>query len=148
MSQIQIVKTEEQQAPNNNFTKLPNSILNSKETAIKPVENQELSSPQVNLIHIREKRVYKQFLKELKGKRAINGVIMADILGVSRQTIYKWLTTPKAVSILQDNITNITNKIIDDPDWKASAYILDKLYDNSKEEQKKGDLKQMIVINV
>lgn len=121
-------KTATHEAPINNYTKLPNSLLKVKENTIKPVENQDKSSPLINFNHIRSKRIYKKFLKLIKGKRALNGVILADILGITRQTVYKWLDTPSAVEVLENNISELTNKIHSSKDWKASAYLLDKLY--------------------
>lgn len=144
-------KPKVEEAPNNNISTLEEKPLNIDNNINKSLENQnktdEITSPQVNVNYIRQKRIYKRFLKLIKGKNVVNGVIMADILGITRQTVYSWLDTPKAIQILQDNINTLTSKIQDNKDWKASAYLLDKLYDNKEKEEHKQDLKQLIIIN-
>ena len=120
-------KTKTEEAPKT-YTKLPILMLKEKEIIKKQEKNLDLSNPKLVLKDIHKRRVYKQFLKLIKGKKAISGVLLADILGVSRQTIYKWLDTPLAMSIISDNILYQVSKIQDSKDWKSSAYLIDKLY--------------------
>lgn len=92
-------------------------IMNNKPPTI-------LVTPNDTFITKRPK-IYKQFLRLIKRKKALTGIVMADILGVSRQTIGKWLDTPQARDIIAENIDYHFNKISNSNDWKAHAYIID-----------------------
>ena len=140
-------KTIQPQAILVNATPLKENITEVTKTVTNQLQTNDKSNEITNQDNIHNKRVYKKFLKQIKGKRAINGVILADILGVARQTIYKWLDTPSAMEILQQNINEYTTKIGNSKDWKASAYLLDKLYNNKDKEAQQINLTNLIQVN-
>lgn len=77
--------------------------------------------------HIKLKIQYNAFLKALKRQDFTTAYMMAKALNVSQQTISLWLRTPKAIKIMQQDINYYIQKIRAAKDWKAQAYLLDKI---------------------
>lgn len=119
-------KTESHEAPNKNYTPLQENIINSNKTILKPIQNQDISSPQFNKPNTSRPKIYKQFIKLIKRNKGLTAVSMADILGISRQTVSKWLDTPQARTVISNNIEYHYNQISNSRDWKAHAYIIDR----------------------
>lgn len=99
------------------------------------------------LQRIVKKKQYRAFVKLVKEGKFTTAMVSAKILGVSRPTIAEWLKTPKVSKAMQYDINNYVGKIQQSKDWKAQAYLLDKLEGNKEEQETKQELKQLIVIN-
>lgn len=99
-----------------------NDVLNNPVGAIDYKEDQ-LYTP----THIKKKVEYNAFLRALKKNDFTTAYMMAKALRVSPETIAQWLRTPKAVKIMQTDIQFYVEKIKASKDWKASAYLLDKV---------------------
>lgn len=111
------------------------------------INNSIQSNETRNLSFIRLKRQYKAFIRIVKEGKFTSAVVSARVLGVSRQTIADWLQTPKVINAMDEEVESYISKIKQAKDWKASAYLLDKLdYDKGKESNI-TDLSQLIVIN-
>jgi len=95
----------------------------------------------------RKKNEYKHFLKLIKQGKTITAGILAQTLGVSRQTIIEWYKTPKAIQSLAQDIDNNIEVIKESKDWRARAYLIDKVSVPLDNNETKSDLKQLIVIN-
>ena len=99
------------------------------------------------LQRIVKKRQYKAFMKLVKDGKYTSAMISARLLGVTRQTIMSWIATPKVQKIMNEEVDNYVSKIQSSKDWKAQAYLLDKLEGTKEEQETKQELKQLIVIN-
>ncbi|OGK19008.1 hypothetical protein A3D80_03520 [Candidatus Roizmanbacteria bacterium RIFCSPHIGHO2_02_FULL_40_13b] len=99
------------------------------------------------LAFIRLKREYKAFTSLVKDGKFTTAMISARILGVSRATIAEWLKTPRIQQAMDEEVDNYISKIKEVKDWKASAYLLDKLDNDKGKESGITDLSQLIVIN-
>ena len=119
-------KSVNKEAPIKNYTELPKSIINSSESTIKPADNSKIMEPPSVIYNIRKDNTYKDFLKLLKQNKGITAIVTAEILGVHRDTIRRWLDTPQARRIISDNISARVNVIESSKDWKAHAYLIDK----------------------
>ena len=78
-------------------------------------------------------RQYKKFIKLIKENKFTNAVITAKILGVNRITIMRWLQTPMIQNALSNELDDRINAIKDSPDWKAHAYLIDKISDDKSD---------------
>lgn len=88
-----------------------------------------------NPAYIKKKIAYNAFLKALKRNNFTTAYMLSKALGVDPQTINLWSRTPKAIKIMQEDIDKYVNKIASAKDWKASAYLLDKIT-NSEDKDK------------
>lgn len=77
--------------------------------------------------YIQKKVQYNSFLKALKKNDFTTAYMLAKALRISPDTIQNWLKTPKAIKIMQNDINEYVNKIRVAKDWKAQAYLLDKV---------------------
>ena len=119
----------------------PNYLLKEDEKSILP---RGIKPP----TYIRHKWKYIKFKRLVKKGSYTSARLMAKILQVDKDTIYKWLMTKPIQEALASEINNFTSKIGKSKDWKAQAYLLDKIIDDDKDrEESKQDLKQLIVIN-
>ncbi len=119
------LKTMTNQAPIKTNKKPTEKIKELTKTNEKPQEVQDISSPQLNNFNCTKKAVYRNFLKLLKQHKAISAIGYADVLGVTRQTISKWLDSPLASRILSEDLDYHFSLISDAKDWKAHAYLID-----------------------
>lgn len=88
-----------------------------------------------NPAYIKKKIAYNAFLKALKRNNFTTGYMLSKALGVDPQTINLWCRTPKAIKIMQEDIDKYVNKISSAKDWKASAYLLDKITNTGEEDK-------------
>ena len=77
--------------------------------------------------HIKKKIEYNAVLRALKKKDFTTAYMLAKTLRVSPEQVNKWLRTPKAIKIMQEDVNYYVTKIKKSKDWKASAYLLDKV---------------------
>lgn len=106
-------------------------------------------NPQDNkMILIRKKREYKAFMKLIKQGKYTSAQITSKVLGVDRSTILEWLHTPKVLEVMNNEINEYVGKISSSKDWKAQAYLLDKVIDNDKQSEHTTTLNSLIQINV
>ena len=111
---------------------------------ITTVENKNLQAPQF----VKKKWTLLKFKRMILKGNFTSARLTAKILGVDKRTIEQWLHLPVIQSALASEINNFTSKIGKSKDWKAQAYLLDKIIDDDKDrEESKQDLKQLIVIN-
>jgi len=108
-----------------NYTNITELITNDNESVVKLVKSEEVSNAIINKPIIRKKRPYRQFLRLIKRRKAITAIVMADILGVNRQTVSEWLQTPQAQMILNEQVDYHIDKISEAKDWKAHAHLID-----------------------
>ena len=80
-----------------------------------------------NKIVVKKKRIYRHFLKLIKQNKVYTSVLLADILGINRATVSDWFGTSQAQEILSKNINESVSKIKSSKDWKAAAYLIDKV---------------------
>jgi hypothetical protein len=66
-------------------------------------------------------------LRALKKKDFTTAYMLSKALKVSPEQMTKWLRTPKAIKIMQEDVGFYVEKIKKSKDWKASAYLLDKI---------------------
>ncbi len=134
------------------------NIENNPQEIEKNIEKVENNSQLVNensnniinqtpLVIIRKKKEYKRFIKLVKEGKYTTAIISARLLQVDKTTILQWLKTPLVIKAMDYEVNNYVEKIQSSKDWKAHAYLLDKLEANKEEESKQKDLQQLIVIN-
>lgn len=127
----------------------PKEIIKAPETPA--IETKKENTIVVNGIEkeifIRKKRQYRAFIKMVKQGKVTSALVAARILGVSHLTIREWLQTKKVMEAMENDVASYVEKIQVSKDWKAQAYLLDKLQGSKEEEEKQQDLKQLIVIN-
>lgn len=93
-----------------------------------------------------KKKEYRRFIKLIKEGKYTTAIMTAKILGVTRQTISVWLQTPRAIQAMNEEVNQYVAKIKSSNDWKASAYLLDRITPEDEHETKGIDLHQLIVI--
>jgi len=123
------------------------TIIKPQETITKlnPITNNEQQGKE--LTFNRKKKEYKSFIKLIKQGKTIPATILAQTLGVNRSTIIEWYKTPQALKSLSEDINYHVENIKKSKDWRASAYLLDKIGNNPEDQKSPHDLKQLIVIN-
>ena len=90
---------------------------------------------------------YRKFIKILQSQGYTTARLMAKTLEVNDHTILKWLKTSKAQLALENDINSYVKTIQSSKDWKAHAYLLDKVTNKEHKDSPVSDLKQLIVIN-
>ena len=86
----------------------------------------------IDLAYIKKKKEYRAFIKLVKTGKITSAVMVAKALRVNPKTIGEWMNTPKIRAILNSEINSYVSSIASTPDWKAKAYLLDKLTDNKE----------------
>jgi hypothetical protein len=119
-----------------NYTLLPLKPKNITESskimsAISPNSNEIIDTGKP-LAFLRKKREYRQFLKLIKSKKTIPATILAQTLGVNIITIREWLNTPRALEVLASDINYHLNYISKSKDWKAHAWVIDRISPQDK----------------
>ena len=122
------------------LTKVKESVSNGNELTTNKLDN---NLPQ----RINKTKEYKTFIKLIKKDKFTTAMYTAKLLGVTRQTIATWLRTPSVIKAMNSTIEEYIEDIEQSKDWKAKAYLMDKLEGNKEEQNSKQELKQLIVIN-
>jgi len=131
------------------------NILEPKQVITNDKENQKIvlnNYKKINKIYnddltgMKKKKEFKRFIKLIKAGKFTSAVVTADILGVSRQTISLWLSHPIAQKAMNEEVEQYINKIKGSRDWKASAYLLDKITAKDLNKTNDIDLSNLIVI--
>ena len=76
---------------------------------------------------IRKKRAYKIFLRLIKENKYTSAYATAKMLHIQPLTIAKWLQTKQAIEAMNSKVSEYVAKIEASPDWKAQAYLFDKI---------------------
>lgn len=101
----------------------------------------------IQLQRIVKKRQYRACIKLIKEGKFTSARAVSRILNVDWKTVNNWIKTPKALKSVEEEVNTYISKIQSSNDWKAQAYLLDKLEGNRDEEVQGQTLQQMIVIN-
>ena len=97
--------------------------------------------------HIRKKRQYKAFMKLIKEKKYTTALLTSRHLGVDRSTIQAWLDTKVVRAVMESEYNDYIDKIQVSKDWKAQAYLLDKLEDRDNLKDTTVTLTNLIQVN-
>lgn len=136
------VKNKEQKTPQELVKTDKNSESLITETA------QKLNITNKDIPDIKRKRQFKDFYKLAKSHKVTTAVLMAKSIGVTRQTIAKWMEHKLIRKEMSEAIDSSLSLIKSSKDWKAHAYIIDKITaSEDKDNLPTTDLKQLIVIN-
>lgn len=127
--------------------KVKESDIKENEKSNSIVGNSHTEEKGIELQRIIKKKQYRAFNRLVKEGKYTSAVMSAKILGVDKNTIMSWLKTPKIIKAMEHDVNNYVSKIQSSKDWKAQAYLLDKLEGNKEEQETKQELKQLIVIN-
>jgi hypothetical protein len=76
---------------------------------------------------IYKKSKYTKLIKLIKLGNFVSVRITAQAIGISPQTMQEWLKTPSIIEAIREEIDCYVNKIRTNTDWKAQAYLLDKI---------------------
>lgn len=100
----------------------------------------------VHLAYVRKKREYRIFIKMIKAGKISKAIATAKMIGVSYNTVREWLKTPAAIRASEDSIDKYIQIIESSKDWKAAAYLLDKITGDS-EKVPAGPTQNVLIIN-
>jgi len=103
--------------------------------------------PEDKSILIRKKREYKAFMKLIKQGKYTSAYMTSKLLGVDKGTIQSWLHTPKVLEVMNTEIDSYVSRINVSKDWKAQAYLLDKLEDKDSTKDSTVNINNMIQVN-
>ena len=141
----------DQKAPINNVlqAKQEGKIVNNGENTVVTAPSLVNESPQDKMLLIRNKRAYNSFKSMVKRGKFTNAVISSKLLGVTRQTIVSWLNTKPIIEAMNEDVNKYISTIASSKDWKAQAYLLDKVIDNDKNtSEHTTTLNNLIQINI
>jgi len=129
----------------------PKTTLEATQNLEKPNEivnnNQEELNPIVPTKVIRLKKQYRDFMKLIKANKFVTAIQSARIIGVDQRTISNWLETPKALKLMNDTSDKYIKDIEQAKDWKAKAYLLDKIEGTTKDKEATVNLTNLIQVN-
>ena len=97
--------------------------------------------------YVRKKWTLIKFKRMITKGGFVSARLTAKTLGVDKRTIEGWLQLPVIQKALASDINEYTKNIRKSKDWKAQAYLLDKVIDQDDTKGSTTDLKQLIVIN-
>lgn len=143
----QVIKNPPLQAQEG--TIIPNKVGNSQQNtsnitpSLNPITNTEDKE-----IIIRKKAQYRAFMKLIKARKYTSAILSSRVLGVDRSTIQSWLQTRKVQELLANTYDSYINDIEKAKDWKAKAYLLDKLEDKDNTKDTPIQLNNLIQINI
>ena len=98
-------------------------------------------------IQIRKKAQFRSFMKLIKDKKYTSAILTSRILGVDKNTITSWLEHKQVRELMAQTYNSYIDDIAVSKDWKAKAYLLDKLEGQDKTEQQSVNLTNLIQIN-
>jgi hypothetical protein len=119
--------------------------LQENDTELSAVDNATITPKQPK--YIKKKKEYRTFIRLIKANKFTTAILTAKTLGVERNTINQWLSTKPCVLAMNETISKYISDIEVSKDWKAKAYLIDKIIPDDKKEENTVDLKQLIVIN-
>ena len=96
---------------------------------------------------IRKKWTFQKFKRLIKKGSYTSARLAAKALGVDRRTILDWENRPEILNLLQQDVHEFTSKIRKNKDWKAQAYLLDKITDTEDKEDKTVNISNLIQVN-
>jgi len=96
---------------------------------IEEKEEKMLSTPINEPKFIRKKKEFRIFKKLIKDGKFTTAYITAKALKLDYTTVAGWLNIPSIRKQLNKEVDQYVNKISVNKDWKASAYLLDKITD-------------------
>lgn len=108
----------------------PKEVTMQRIETIKPASLVKNNDDADRDIIIRKKRAYKIFLKLIKENKYTSAYATAKILGIQPLTIAKWMQTKQAIEAMNSKVSEYVSKIEASPDWKAQAYLFDKIMPN------------------
>jgi len=114
---------------------------------------QELKQNPTELVSNNSPKFIKKKWKFIKFKRLVarggytSAKLIAQSLGVSRETIFSWMNTKAIQDAAASDINDYVKNIKKAKDWKSKAYLLDKVLESGDKQGQKSDLNQLIVIN-
>jgi len=131
--------------------KTPSNNIIQAESIQKPIEivnnNQEQLNPIMPTKVIRLKKQYRDFMKLIKANKFVTAIQSARIIGVDQRTISEWLETPKALKLMNETSDKYIKDIEQNKDWKAKAYLLDKIEGTTKDKEAAINLTNLIQVN-
>lgn len=133
---LQSTSTEQGQMELN---KTEGELTNPNPPQIQPISKEEL---------VYKKREFKAFKKLIREGKYTSAIISSKLLGVDKGTILKWIHMPSVLALQQTEINNYVSDIAHSKDWKAKAYLLDKLEDKDNTKDTPITLNNLIQINV
>jgi len=128
---------------NRNYTPLKNDyqsqktsdeVARSPQKSLENIENTRLITNTPPPKYIREKWKFIKFKRTVQKQGYTSARLMAKSLGVGKDTILAWTNLPVIQEALKQDLHNYTSKISKSKDWKAQAYLLDKIIEDKKEE--------------
>jgi len=123
-------KQEDIKTPPKTIENSSNIINNNQIEVKKPASIVSNNNNDDRDIIIRKKRAYKVFLRLIKENKYTSAYATAKILGIQPLTIAKWLQTKPAIEAMNNKVSEYVAKIEASPDWKAQAYLMDKIMPN------------------
>lgn len=112
--------------------KSPISVNKEQETIENGVvvsENKQAMIPHNDNTFIRKKWTYQKFKRLIKRGSYTSARMTAKILGVDKRTILEWENRKEIQELLRMDVEHFVSRIKKAKDWKASAYLLDKIED-------------------
>jgi hypothetical protein len=80
-----------------------------------------------SLSYLRKRKEYARFKQLIRQGRYTTGVLASKACGVSRETITTWLNTKEVHDLFIQTADLYVSRIEVSKDWKAQAYLLDKI---------------------
>ena len=106
----------------------------SQSNIIKPQEIIPETPKEIGIIsgqtppkYIRKKYKFNKFLKVIKKGGYTSARLIAQSLDIDKDTILSWTNHPRVIEALGMDIVSYVKDIKKSHDWKAKAYLLDKL---------------------
>lgn len=123
-------------------------VINSGEISASTAPSQSsIMNNDTPEIQIRKKAQYRSFMKLIKEKKYTTAVMTSKILGVERNTLTSWLQTKKVRELMQSTYNGYIDDISTSKDWKAKAYLLDKLEDKDAIKDTAVNINNLIQVN-
>lgn len=122
-------------------------ITKTTETVEETQQETTITTNQKQPSYIRKKLIFNKFVKLVKKGGYTSARLIAKSLGVHKDTILEWSNTSKVKEALGTDIATYVLNIKRNKDWKASAYLLDKVLDQDKGTEQTINLTNLIQVN-
>lgn len=143
------------------FTPLPKRLENTYQTkenttktttktnelSVEAITKDTIISNQKPPSYIRKKLLYNKFVKLVKKGGYTSSRLIAKSLGVHKDTIMEWSNTSKVKEALSEDVASYVKNIKVNRDWKAQAYLLDKITEDDDKTEQVINLTNLIQVN-
>lgn len=118
-----------------------------QETQLNLSQNDHKIGQNRTLPTVYKTRQYGLLKKMIKEGKFTSVRMTARAIGVRPETIQSWLSSPSIMKLVAEEMNSYVSDIKQSKDWKAKAYLIDRLIEHNKKDEESSNLQIVVVQN-